>query len=219
MISLKKVFLFWESLTELKQSELLDNTIIRQYGDGEGIHKRQGVYVVSEGGLLLYVVRPSGRKRVLLSASIGEVIILTSDFLEASDDISFEMRANKDSEIYFIPEVYWNNIQAQNPKIQAYTVELLSKHMSALSSHLYEGMQNIGKQLALFLLRNFELNPTSEYIEISHELLAELLGTTREVITRNLSNLKSLGYIETGRNKIRVENLEHLREYVNDVSD
>ena len=218
MISWKKVFHFWESLGDLQQTELLDNTIIRQYGNGERIQKRQGLYLVSDGGINLYMIHPNGKKRVLLSANDLDVIILTADFLKASYAVSFELRASKDSEIYFISEEYWERCQENNRDIRKYTIELLSKHLIALSNHLYEGMENIGKQLAIFLLRSIE-EKGNNCIEISHEELAETLGTSREVVTRNLSILKNLGFIETGRNKIRVYSPEKLEEYVNKQPD
>ena len=218
MISWNEVFNFWESLNDLQQTELLDNTIIRQYGNGERIQKRQGLYLVSEGGIVLNMIHPNGKRRILLSANTMDVIILTADFLKASYAVSFELRANKDSEIYYISEEFWERFQENDRDIRKYTIELLSKHLIALSNHLYEGLENIGKQLAIFLVHSVEDND-NQVIEISHEHLAEILGTSREVITRNLSILKNLGFIETGRHKIRVNNPDKLEDYVNKQPD
>lgn len=218
MISWNEVFNFWESLNDLQQTELLDNTIIRQYGNGERIQKRQGLYLVSEGGIVLNMIHPNGKRRILLSAGTMDVIILTADFLRASYAVSFELRANKDSEIYYISEEFWERFQENDRDIRKYTIELLSKHLIALSNHLYEGLENIGKQLAIFLLHSVEDND-NQVIEVSHEHLAEILGTSREVITRNLSILKNLGFIETGRHKIRVNNPDKLEDYVNKQPD
>lgn len=219
MISWDSVFPFWNTLSDLQQSELLDNTIIRQYSEGEGIKKRHGIYIVSEGGLLVYIVHASGRKRILLQGKESELIILTFEFLNASENMSLELRAKKDSEIYFIPFEAWDKFQERCPEAQNLMIETLSKHLFALSTSLYEGMENIGKQLAMFLLRSIDPDAKECEIRISHEELAEQLGTTREVITRNISILKQLGFLETGRNRIQVVNPSGLQTYIEQEID
>lgn len=214
MIAWETVFPFWNSLSDLQQTEILDCIIIRQYSEGERIKKRQGLYIVDEGGLALYVNHDNGRKRILLAARIrSEVILLTKEFLTASHNISLELRTTKDSEIYFIPEEGWNALIKKSSDVQKYTFDVLSQHLVALSQTLYEGLENIGSQLAKFLLRRCEILNSTE-IETSHEELAEALGTTREVITRNISQLKSIGLLETGRNKIWITDLEGIKKYV-----
>lgn len=214
MISWDSVFPFWDSLSDLDRDYLLDCTIIRQYSEGEGIKKRHGIYVVSEGELLVYLIHASGRKRVLLQGSESELIVLTLEFLNASENISLELRARVDTEIYFIPYEAWERIADKYAPAQKCVVDHLSKHLFALSNSLYEGMENIGKQLAMFLLRSYDGSSTKYTVSISHEELAEQLGTTREVITRNISILKQLNLLEAGRNKIQVINPEGLQEFV-----
>lgn len=214
MISWESVFPFWNALSDLQQSELLDSTIIRQYSEGERIKKRHGIYIVSEGGLLVYMVHMSGRKRILLQGKESELIILTFEFLNASENMSLELRAKKDSEIYFIPFEAWEKFREKHPEHQKFVIDVLSKHLLALSTSLYEGMENIGKQLAMFLLRQFDENEKTYELRISHEELAEQLGTTREVITRNISILKQLGFVETGRNRIQIVDPAGLQLYI-----
>ncbi len=212
------VFPFWHSLSDLQQAEILDCTIIRQYSEGERIKKRQGLYIVNEGGLLVYMLHDNGRKRILLTGSRFEVIVLPLEFLSASDSIALELRAKKDSEIYYIPEESWEIFQERNKEIRRYTSALLSKHLSTVSNNLYQGLENVGKQLAMFLLRSYEKEGKT-VVEISHEELADLLGTTREVITRNISIFKNLGLVETGRNKILIINPEGMMDYTKQQSD
>lgn len=214
MTTWEAVFPFWDSLTELQQTEILDSAVIRQYSEGERIKKRQGLYVVKEGEILVYVTHDSGRKRVLLTGNDLEVVILTNEFLNASDGIFLEVRANKDSEIYYIPEETWDRFQETNKGIRKYTIDILSKHLTALTTNLYEGLENISKQLAMFLLRRNSRLGNRNVIEISHEEIAEQLGSTREVITRNIKILKQLELVDTGRNKIYIKDIEGINEYI-----
>ena len=219
MIMWETVFPFWNSLSELQRSEILDSSVIRQYGEGEIIKKRQGLYIVNEGGILVYVIHVSGRKRVLLTGNRFEVILLTKEFLSASNETSLEVRAAKDSEIYFIPEESLILLENEIPAMRRYVVDALSKHMNALTTNLYEGLENIGKQLAMFLLRIVSKHGGKPTIEISHEEIAERLGTTREVITRNIRVLKDLGLVETGRNRINIKDVEGINDFIKQQDD
>ncbi len=218
MVSWEIVFPFWNSLTELQQTEILDSTVIRQYSEGERIKKRQGLYMVSEGGILVYVTHGSGRKRVLLTGNKLDVILLTKEFLNASNDFSLEVRASKDSEIYFIPQESLVEHEATNRQMREYIINILSKHLSTLTTNLYDGLENIGKQLAMFLLRHVGNNGNNTIL-ISHEEIAERLGTTREVITRNLKILKDLGFVQTGRNKIHIMDVEGINAFIRQQDD
>lgn len=219
MILWEAVFPFWDSLTDLQQTEILDSIVIRHYDEGERIKKRQGLYVVSEGGILVYVTHGSGRKRVLLTGKRLDVILLTKEFLNASDDIFLEVRANKDSEIYYIPSEELERIMEESKDVRRFIIDTLSKHLLALSTTLYDGLENIATQLAMFLLRATSENGGSTSIEISHEELAERLGTTREVITRNLRILKNIGLVETGRNRITNIDVEGINEFIEEQED
>ena len=219
MVSWEIVFPFWNSLTELQQTEILDSTVIRQYSEGERIKKRQGLYMVSEGGILVYVTHGSGRKRVLLTGNKLDVIILTKEFLNASDEISLDVRASKDSEIYFIPQECLIEHEAENREMREYIINILSKHLITLTTNLYEGLENIGKQLAMFLLRHVDKNNSNNTLTISHEEIAERLGTTREVITRNMKILKDLGLVQTGRNKIHIKDVEGINTFIKQQDD
>ena len=103
--------------------------------------------------------------------------------------------------------------------MRRYVVDALSKHMNALTTNLYDGLENIGKQLAMFLLRIVSKHGGKPTIEISHEEIAERLGTTREVITRNLKILKDLGFVQTGRNKIHIMDVEGINAFIRQQDD
>ena len=216
MIAWETVFPFWDTLSDLQKMEVLDRTIISQYSEGARIKKREGLYLVNDGRILIYIQHDNGRRRVLLSADKQEVLILTREFIKVSADITMEMYAAKESEIHFIPQEGWESLETAYPDIHKYTVEKLSQEMGVLSSHLYGGLGNIVKQLATFLLREVKRNNNS-VIEISHEHLAEILGTTREVVTRNISVLKQQGYIGTGRNRITILDAGGLEEFIKET--
>ncbi|MBO4235510.1 MAG: Crp/Fnr family transcriptional regulator [Firmicutes bacterium] len=219
MISLNEAFPFWNSLTELEQEEVLDNITIRQYRTGETIKKQAGLYLVSDGYIMVYSNHENGRRRVVFSAQWLDSILFTPTFLKDSNSTYLELISRESSEVCFINYDAWRRFEIKRPEVVDFSRKVLSEQMSALTFVLYAKMEkDLSKRLALFLLRHFEKNKENNgsIIRISHEELADLIGSTREVITRNISVLKSEGLIETGRGKIRIIDENKLREYAND---
>ena len=214
MISYNEGFPFWDSLSEMQQSEILDYTVIRQYSAGERLDYSPGMYLVNDGSIVAYSSHESGRRRMVLSAGAMEAMFLTPSFLADCRVISLELVVRVNSEVHFIPYERWRKIQEISPAIREFAVDILSIQMSSLAFTLYARMEkDVSKRLSMFLLRTCK-RTGDVVIRTSHEELAEQLGTTREAITRNISILKEGGLVETGRNKIRIVNPESLREYV-----
>ena len=222
MISLNQAFPFWSSLTELQQDGIRDSAIIREYAANEVIRKSAGLYMVNDGSIVAYSSHESGRRREAFSAHWLESMLLTPEFLRDSSAEFLSIVARESSEICFIPFDAWYRLEEVCPEAREFSLNLLSRQMSSLTFVLYARMeQNISKRIGLFLLRHFEKGKLQEgnTIHISHEALAEQIGTTREVVTRNISVLKEKGLVETGREKLRIVDTERLRLYANEESD
>ena len=218
MISLNQAFPFWDNLNELLQAEVLDNTVIREYAAGSVIKNRAGLYMVNDGSIVAYINHENGRRREAFAAHWMECMLLTPKFLADKNTDYLEIVSRENSEICFIPYDAWYRMESICPPVREFSVDLLSNQMSSMAFVFYARMeQNISKRIALFLLRTFDhgKDKTGNTIRISHEVLAEQIGTTREVVTRNVSILKDEGLVETGREKIRILDPERLREYVN----
>ena len=222
MVSLNQAFPFWYLLTELQQQSILDNTTIRQYKAGEVIRKRAGLYTVDDGSIVAYSSHESGKRREAFSAYWMESILLTPEFLNDSSAEFLSIVTRESSEVCFIPYHSWHNLEEKIPAVKDFSVKLLSKQMSSLTFALYARMeQNISKRIALFLLRYYEKNKTigGNTVRLSHESIAEQIGTTREVATRNIAVLKDMGLVATGREKLRIIDEEKLRLYATKVAE
>ncbi|MBR0165194.1 MAG: Crp/Fnr family transcriptional regulator [Lachnospiraceae bacterium] len=221
MAAIHQAFPFWNALTELQQAAMLDYTIIRHCAPGESLKKRAGLYIVGDGSIALYSSHESGRRRVVFSAHWMECLLLTPAFLADSSTLSLELFAREVSEIWFIPYEEWQEAEEWLPEIRDYTVELMSSQMSSLIFGVSARMEkNISKRLALFLHRFYERSRAhnGDTLHISHEELAEQVGTTREAVTRNVNILKDAGLVQTGRGKIRIIDPDALQAYANTES-
>ena len=219
MISLYRAFPFWNSLSELQQAKVLDYIIIREYEAGVYLEKQPGLYVVNDGSIIAYSAHESGRRRVIFIAGWMQTVLLTPTFLaDTSTTDALELYVRESSEICFIPYAGWNELEQELPGAYAFAKEILSRQMNAMLFSINTHMEkDISRRLAMVLVRLYGQLKEGNTIRISHEELAEIVGVAREVVTRNVAILKDKGFVETGREKIRVTDFELLSEYAGGV--
>ena len=215
MVSLYRAFPFWDSLSELQQSKVLDYTIIREYEAGEYLEKQPGLYVVNDGSIIVYSAHESGRRRVVFTVGWTQCMLLTPAFLaDVSTTAALELYIREASEICYIPYPSWNELESELREANEFSMELLSRQMNAMLFSINMRMEkDISKRLAMVLLRLYERLSEGNTIRTSHEELAEIAGVAREVVTRNVAILKEKGLVETGREKIRILHPEKMEEY------
>jgi CRP/FNR family transcriptional regulator len=74
--------------------------------------------------------------------------------------------------------------------------------------------KSIDKRLAAFLLEEAQLEETNQ-LKITHEKIANHMGTAREVITRMLRYFQSEGMVKLGRGTVELVDLAALRRLGN----
>ncbi|MBR5969993.1 MAG: Crp/Fnr family transcriptional regulator [Lachnospiraceae bacterium] len=183
------------------------------------MEKQPGLYVVNDGSILAYSAHESGRRRVIFIAGWMQALLLTPTFLADVTTVdTLELYVRESSEICFIPYAGWNELEQELPGAYAFTKDILSRQMNAMLFSINARMEkDISRRLAMVLLRLYGKLKEGNTIRISHEELAEIVGVAREVVTRNVAVLKEKGFVETGREKIRVTDLEQLTEYAGGV--
>lgn len=212
-------FPFWGSLSELEQERIRNYTVIRQFNPGEYQDLTAGYYWVYDGDIALLSCHSSGKRRTILEARECETMFLTVPFLRDIAPINPELCARKASEVWFIPRDHWYELLESVEKLKWFTIELLSDQMAAMAIGMGARVEkDISLRLAIYLLRLCNLRRTTS-ISVSHEEIAEALGTTREAITRNISVLKDSGLVITGRNRISVADMDALRRFSNQATE
>ena len=215
---MNRAFPFWKTLSELQQKGLINHVATRRYGAGDILEKHAGLYLVSDGPVIVYTIHENGKRRVAFSAEWMESILMTPAFLRDSNELSLELHTRKASEICFVPYEEWRKMENMFPEVREYSMELLSAQMDSLAFNLYARTEkDLSIRIAMFLLRSYEKGggPVETTIRVSHEELAEQIDATREAVTRNVHILKEAGLVQTGRGKITIMDPEGLRVYAN----
>jgi CRP/FNR family transcriptional regulator, cyclic AMP receptor protein len=99
------------------------------------------------------------------------------------------------------------------PQVALRILEITGKRLREAEERLESmAFKGIPARLASLLLRLADEQGSNEVRGLTHQDLAESVGTYRETATQVLNDLKTQGLIEIGRKRIRILNQEELQE-------
>jgi CRP-like cAMP-binding protein len=168
------------------------------------------LFLLRAGRVQLYRISPEGKKLVIATlgpgALFGEMALLGQQmhnaFAEAMEDCSIMVMSRADLERLML------NDATIGRRILALTRKRLSDAEARLEDMAFKG---IPARLASLLLRLAADQGDTSINGLTHQDLAETIGTYRETATQVLNDLKTDGLIEIGRKRITILDVERLR--------
>ncbi len=169
------------------------------------------LFLLRQGRVQLYRISPEGKKLIIATlgpgALFGEMALLGQQmhnaFAEAMEDCSIMVMSRSDLERLILNDVRLGR------RILALTHKRLSDAEARLEDMAFK---SIPARLASLLLRLAAEQDGVTITGLTHQDLAETIGTYRETATQVLNDLKSEGLIEIGRKRITILDAERLRK-------
>lgn len=208
---------FWDALSEDQRNQLRRNTIVRSYRAGDSVEftmpEKNGLFMVLEGALRVYIAVASGREITLMIQHPGSCCyLLTLDSAAAGDTVPI-LQASCDSVFAYINTACLEPLSLAAPEITPFLVRTAAANMQTVLNNIeFYFFNPLRSGIARVLLEKVESHPEDGFARITHEEIARHLGTTREVISREIDGLRQLGLLRTSRGKIRIENWASLEE-------
>lgn len=168
------------------------------------------MYVLMSGKVNLICTNNEGRRLVI--ATLEQGAVFGEGALDTPGDANVFAEAVDDVAVWVIPAGEARNMTMQYPilgwgLLQTYGLRLLQVENS-LEDVAYK---KLPERLATLLL---ELNDDGSGVikGISHQALADRLGTYRETVSAILRDFKRQGVVELGYRRIRIMDSEELKE-------
>lgn len=158
--------------------------------------------IVMKGVLKVIRTEEDGREILLYYIQAGESCIMS--FLGGLHHEASKVRAvvDEDAEILFLPTEKVSLFIQEHPEWLDYIFRLYHKRFEELLDVVNAiAFKKVDERLLLFLRKKAELSQ-SKVLRITHEQLAQELGTARVVVSRLLKQLEENGILQLGRNKI-----------------
>ncbi|RZJ78148.1 MAG: Crp/Fnr family transcriptional regulator [Flavobacterium sp.] len=200
-----------DQIEELKSSpelikKLYANSIMKTYKAGslilnENSHIR-AIPIVTKGSMKVIRTEEDGREILLYYIKAGESCIMS--FLGGMHNETSKVKAEveEDAEILFLPIDKVSLFIKEYPQWLDYIFRLYHKRFEELLEIVNAiAFKKVDERLLNLLHKKAELTD-NKTIAITHEQLANELGTARVVVSRLLKQLEDQGTVHLGRNKI-----------------
>jgi len=188
------------------KAKLVEYSIVKTYQAGEIILNEnahiRSIPIVNRGAIRVMRTEKDGREILLYYIKAGESCIMS--FLGGLHNETSKVRAEveEDAEILFLPIEKVSSLMREYPEWLDYIFKLYHKRFEELLEVINAvAFKKVDERLLLLLNKKAELlgNKT---IVVTHEQLANELGTARVVVSRLLKQLELNGVVKLGRNKV-----------------
>ena len=208
----------WNKLTPAQQNHLAGVVEFRKVARGTHIHDSSaeclGLVMVKSGQLRAYILSEDGREITISRLFDYDTSLLSASCVMPDMQFNVMIEAEKDTEFWSIPACMFKNLVDESLAVSNYSRSLLSSNFSELMWLMEQIMwKSFDKRLAAFLLEEAAIEGSS-ILKITHEKIANHLGTAREVVTRMLRYFQSEGMVKLTRGAIELtdeEKLENLQ--------
>jgi len=170
--------------------------------------KREGdpcdaVAFVLEGEVRVAKVGPAGREIELYRIVPGEPCVLELSSAMGRTPYPARAVATRSGRVVVLPATSLLDLLATDPGVQRGVFGLLSSRLASVMELVEEvAFRRMDERLEAFLRR--EAGSETGTVRLTHESIAERLGTAREVVSRLLEQMAHRGEVVLSRGEIRL---------------
>ena len=209
-------FPVWDKLQSDQQARILQTLIFRSVKKGTMLHNGDddctGLLLVKSGQLRAYILSEEGREITLYRLFDRDLCLFSASCIMRSIQFAVTIQAEKDTDLWVIPAEVYQDMMEQSAPVSNYTNELMASRFSEVMWLIEQVMwKSLDKRVAAFLLEEAAIEESHE-LKITHEVIANHLGSHREVITRMLRYFQKEGAVQLRRGSIELTDFAKLRE-------
>jgi len=201
-------FPIWDRLSADQQSRILDNLVFREIKKGTVIHNGNadctGLLLVKSGQLRAYILSDEGREITIYRLFDQDICLFSASCMLRSAQFDITIEAEKDTGLWVIPAETYRSIMERSAPLSNYTNEIMSARFSEVMWLKEQVMWNsMDRRVAAFLLEESAIEGASR-LSITHETIANHLGTHREVVTRMLRYFQGEDMVKLSRGVVEL---------------
>lgn len=209
-----ELFPVWDQLTAPQQKLLSDSVTPRTVKKGTVLHNGDadcaGLFLVRSGQLRAYILSEEGREVTVYRLFERDMCLFSASCIMNSIQFEITISAEKDTDLWVIPSEIYQQLRETSVAVANFTSELMATRFSEVMWLIEQIMwKSLDKRVAAFLLEEAAIEGTYE-LKITHETIANHLGSHREVITRMLRYFQEEGLVKLSRSKVTVLDIKRL---------
>ena len=212
-------FPIWNKLTPEHKERLTNAAELLKAKAGTTVHNGSmdclGLLLIRKGQLRVYTLSSEGREITLYRLFDHDICLFSASCVMPNIQFEVIIDAEKDCEMWVLPSCLFKDLMEESAVVANYANQLISSRFSEVMWLMEQIMwKSFDKRLASFLLEEAVLE-SSNSLKITHEKIANHMGTAREVVTRMLRYFQSEGMVKLTRGAVEIvdeDRLEALAE-------
>ena len=219
-MSIGNYFPIWNKLTPDQQERIASVADFRRVKSGTVLHDGSpdclGMLLVRSGQLRAYILSEEGREITISRFFEMDICLFSASCVMPNMQFDVFIEAEKDSELWIIPACLYQNLMDESIVVSNYSHDLITGHFTEVMWLMEQIMwKSFDKRLAQFLLEESRLEQTSS-LKITHEKIANHMGTAREVVTRMLRYFQGENLVRLTRGAVELLDENGLRRMAGD---
>jgi CRP/FNR family transcriptional regulator len=165
----------------------------------------RGFPLLLAGEVRVFRPSPDGRSLELYRLSPGEMCLVSSASLFRTQPLAADAVATRPTRLVMVPPDVFRS-WLEHPGFRDFVLGMFAERMADLTALVDAvAFQRLDRRLAAALLGH------GPELAVTHQDLADVLGTVREMITRLLRRFEREGWIELSRERVRIRDSAALR--------
>ncbi|WP_064000341.1 Crp/Fnr family transcriptional regulator [Campylobacter iguaniorum] len=180
-----------------------ENASYSKFNKGQVIYQNKktcyGFIIVKSGNLRGFILSDNAREITVFSLKQGDECILCSNCISNSLQLEISLEAKDELCLLIIPSEIFSKLKQKYIKLSNFVLELLSKRFTSSINVMQQALfLPLSQRIKKFLKENAVDNK----INLTHEDIANNLGSAREAVSRILKEMEKAGDIKLLRSEI-----------------
>ena len=172
--------------------------------------RAEAIPLLISGQVRVYMLGESGREITLYRFNSGECCVLTADAIIGRRLFPANAQVEEESEMALAPAPAFEDWLGRYPVWRDFVFEAMSSRLASLMLTLDEvAFRRMDKRVAALLLGR---ESKTGQLSLTHQEIANELGSSREVISRVLEDFQARGLVQLARGTIIVTNRQRLKD-------
>lgn len=209
------IYPIWDQLSPEQQNRLLGSLSERKVEKGTILHDGSmnctGLLVVKSGQLRAYILSEEGREITIYRLFDRDICLFSASCMIRSLQFDISIEAERETDLWIIPADSYRQLMEGSAPAANYTNEIMAARFSEVMWLIEQILwKSMDKRIAAFLLEEAAVEGKNQ-LNITHETIANHLGTHREVVTRMLRYFQNEGMISLSRGVVVLLDREKLK--------
>jgi len=217
---------FLSTMVSSDKEELMSYASLTHFKKGECIFQAgdpgKNVYILEDGRAKICQLSADGKEMILWFCLPGEMFGLAEVPRESIREVFAQVCT--DSDVYSISRKTFNNFLKHHPDTAMQVIDLLSCRLRVLGHMLLnlasdDATSRIIKLILRLSARRGKHSGDNVCLDIplTHQEIAEMVGTSRQTVTSVLGDLRRQGVLNVIRHRIHIQDKEKLNKMIDDI--